>query len=151
MQRLVSQQRIDRGIDAAHKKAGNTGHACNFKTGAGAAFQTRHKGPGNRFVGGNRKQQGNIDIDSVGNYFFHRRNSFKSTRNLNHQVRPIHCFPQPARFTDGGRFIVCQKRTDFEAYKTIAPGGAFIYRAQHIGRILDVANCNTLIDRHRRH
>src|SRR6266699_75539 len=93
-----------------------------------------------------RKDERNIDVDTIGQRLLNGRNSFWCRWNLDQQIRAINRLPEAADFGERALCIVCQFWRDFEADEAILPVGPIIDRAQDVSYSTNVAYDESFVD-----
>ena len=139
---------IDGGIDAADEEACHAGTSRHVPAGRGQSFQALDIGQGDRLVGRLREQQGDVDVDAFADQRGDGRNPGLGARHLDHQVRPVDRCPQTPCLDHGRLRVVRQIGRDLEADEAVPSAGRIEHRAQHIGRLLDVAHGQVLVERY---
>src|SRR5206468_10761795 len=81
---------------------------------------------------------GDIDVYSLSEKLLDGRNSSRSGGHLNHHIRSIYSFPEPAGLLNGLFCLMGQLGRDFQTDKSILAGGLIENRAEQIARSLDI-------------
>jgi len=136
------------GVDAAKKEGGYRGDSCQIPTVRGKLIQPQDVRLGNGVIMGQRKHQGDIDVNAFADQRLNRRDAGRSRRHFDHHVRPFHSRVQAPGFGDSTGCIVGQSWTDLQADIAILAIGPIVDGTEQIGRVLDIFNSQGLIDRH---
>ncbi len=135
---LFVEQFVDRGVDAADKEARYAGDARRIAAFGGERLEAGQIGLDDLLIGLLREQQRNVDVDAVGDQVVDGRHAFGRRRHFDHQVFAIDGMPQALGFGDGALGVFGEIRRDFDADKAVGAVRCIEYRAEHIGRALDI-------------
>ena len=100
------------------------------------ARQATRPRPHHLLVAGDREQQCDVDIDPFRDEALERLHALDGAGNLDHDIRTPHRSPQVTGHLVGALDAVGKIRRHFQAHVAVPPGGALVYRAQHIARPL---------------
>ena len=131
---------VDQSIDAADEKARDASDLAHFAAGLRIRLKPGNICFGHALVDVLREQQSHVDVDPFTDELLDRRETFRSSRHLHHEIFAAHCFPKPPRFVDRLLRLVREIRGDFETHIPISPMSLIVDRAQHVGGILNIAN-----------
>ena len=135
---FVRQQRIEGGIDPADEEARHRGDAVHRLSLLHAAFQSAQVGLRHRYVALDGEQQGDVDVQTVGDELFDRGQAGLSGGHLDHHVGPVQSRVQVACLADGALGVVSQVGRDLQTHHAIHPVGGLIDRPQDVGGIANV-------------
>ena len=97
-----------------------------------------------------RKDQGHIDIQAIGNRGLDGRQSLPGGRDLDHHIGSVDGIPQAPRLAKRPFAIVRQFRVHLDRYITIFPVGGFVEPEQDIGRSANIIDHEPIQDALRR-
>ena len=137
---------VDQSIDAADEKARDASDLAHLAAGLRVRLKPGDIRLGHALVNILREEQSHVDVDAFADELLDCRKAFGSSRHFHHQIFAAHCFPQPARFVDRLLRLVREIRSHFEAYIPISPVSLIVYGPQDIGGILNIVNCQRLIN-----
>jgi hypothetical protein len=143
---LFRQDGVHRRVDPAHEEAGHAGHVREgiaLRRPRLQPFDERHR---HRLVGRFREQQGDVDVDPVGDQGLDGGEAGGSRRDLDHHVGPRHPLPEVPRFLEGPFGVVGQIGGHLQAHVAVALLGGLVDTLQHVGRVLDVLHRQALVD-----
>ncbi len=133
-------------VDAADEEAGHRGDLVDRQPLGHAALQTSQIGLHHLGVDVVREDQGDVDVDAVGDRFLDGRNALRRGRNLDHHVRPPQRGEEPLGL--GGRIgrVVRQKRRDLQAAESVPALAAVVDRTEDVGGVADVFDGDGVVD-----
>ena len=109
---------VDLRVHPAHEERGHRGHPVDRLALRNAGFQRRQVRFGHLAVVLDREEQGDVDVDAVGEAALDRRPALLGAGNLDHDVGPVHRPPEPHRFGDGGLGVAREPRARLRARRT---------------------------------
>ena len=134
---LLREQLVHRGIHAADEKAGHRGHVDRMPV-LHAPLEASDEGAGDVLIHLDRKHQGDVDVEAVGDALLDRGESGIGRRDLDEDVRPPHAVEEIVRHGDRALSIVGNAWQDLDAHVAILVLRLLVDRFEHIGRQLDV-------------
>src|SRR5690606_6439006 len=117
---------------------GNGGDAIDRFTGGKPLLQALDVGLGDLGVTGDCEQQGDVDVDAVGNQGLDGGNPLAGGRHLDQDIGPVDPGVQLARFGHRAGGVVRQGRRDLDADHPVLAVASVVDRAQHVGGGADV-------------
>ncbi len=129
---------VDLRVHPAHEERGHGGHPVDRLALRDAGFQRRQVCFGHLAVVLDREEQGDVDVDAVGEAALDRRPALLGAGNLDHDIGPVHRPPEPHRFGDGGLGVARGPGRDFERDEPVGAVGAVVDRAEQVGGALHV-------------
>ncbi len=132
------QNSIHHAVDAADEEAGHARDMAGIAARSDVRLHTGDVCFRHPLINLLRKQQRDVDIDAFADQLLKGRNTLGSAGHLDHQVRTIHCAPQPTGIAYGSFGVMRQERRDLQADVAIALTGAVVHGPQCIGGVLNV-------------
>src|SRR2546430_12261949 len=148
---LVSENAVDKSVDAADEEAGHTGDSRNIAAGSSELLQPGDVCLGDVFIGLLREQQRDIYIDAFADQLLNRRNSGRSRRNFDHHVLARNPLPQPSRFLECACRVVRQGGGNFQAHVpiTLLCSREYLRSEEHTSELQSQSNlvCRLLLEK----
>ena len=113
------------------------------------ALERLQVGLGHLLVRPEREQQRDVDVDALVQSLLDRPDALVRPGDLDHHIRPIDALPERADLLECALGIVRQLRRHFQRHKPVPPVRAAVHLGQDVGRELNVADRDPLVDRHR--
>ena len=137
---------VDLGVHARDEEARDRVHVERL-AGLEPALHRADEALGDLFVGLDREQQRDVDVDAAGQRLLDRVEALVGPRDLDHQVRAVHAAPEVLRLPQraaGG--IEREIRRDLERHEPVVAAGRVPHGAEHVGRELHVLDRDVLVD-----
>src|SRR5439155_14238326 len=92
-------------------------------------------------------EKSDVDVDAFADELLKCWNPFRRAGNLDHHVLAGDRFPERPRFLDSTLRVAGQIWRDLQAHIAVATFGAFVYRPQNVGGVLNIAYGKNLVPR----
>ena len=137
------QLRVDHAVDTADEERGDRGDLAR----ALVLAQAAGVGGVHLLVAVDREQQGDIDVDALGDQHLDRLQPRLGCGYLDHQVVAMHRAPQVPSLLDRAVGVMGQVRRDLEADEAVGALGCVVHWSQGVAGGLDILDREPLVER----
>ena len=137
---------IGLGVHSADEERGHRRQPVDGLPGARASLQRPHERLRHLAVVLQREEQGDVDVDALGEEALDRRPAFPGPGHLDHHVRPVHLGPEPPALGDRPLGVAGERGRDLQRDEAVPALGRVVHRAEEVGRLADVLHGELLED-----
>jgi hypothetical protein len=120
---LLVKELVDEGVDPRDEERGDRADAIDWLPRRPPRRECRDVGASDTLVGGDREEEGDIDVDPLGQHLLDDGDSFDRARDLDQQVRPVDGRPEPAGIGRSDGRVARGEGRDFDRDEPVAALG----------------------------